>query len=84
MPPPLSDDQVTYADGTKASVEQMSLDVTAFLQWASEPAAESRRRVGLGAVLFLLVLTSLGYLSYRKVWAELKAKRPDAVVTPAE
>ena len=31
MPPPLSDDQVTYDDGTKATVDQMARDVSAFL-----------------------------------------------------
>ena len=33
MPPPIvSDGQVTYADGTTATVDQMSQDVTAFQQ----------------------------------------------------
>ena len=37
MPAPLNDGQVTYIDGTPATVDQMSRDVTVFLQWASEP-----------------------------------------------
>ena len=36
MPQPLYDDGVEYADGTKATPEQMAKDVTAFLAWVSE------------------------------------------------
>lgn len=83
MPPPLSGDgQVTYADGTKSTMDQNAKDVVAFLTWASEPSLEARRRTGVGVVIFLLILTSLGYASYKRVWADLKAKRPDLV--PAE
>ena len=33
MAAPLSDDLIEYGDGTKATVEQMSKDVTTFLMW---------------------------------------------------
>src|SRR3546814_12989596 len=47
MAPPLtSDGQVTYADGTKATVDQMAKDVAAFLTWTAEPKLESRHRAG--------------------------------------
>ena len=36
----LSDGLVEYGDGTTASVEQMSKDVTTFLMWAAEPHLE--------------------------------------------
>ncbi|WP_430323946.1 cytochrome c1, partial [Salmonella enterica] len=43
MPAPLTTDgQVTYADGTKASVDQMAQDVAAFLTWTAEPKLEKR------------------------------------------
>ena len=75
MPPPLAaDDQVTYADGTKGTREQYAKDVAVFLTWAAEPALESRKQTGMAAILFLLIITGLGYLSYRKVWAEVKGK----------
>ena len=77
MPPPLTDGQVTYADGTKASVEQMAEDVSAFLTWTAEPKLEARRRTGLGAVLFLIILTGLAYMSYQRVWADLKSKKTE-------
>ena len=41
MPNPLAEDQLTFADGTKASIKQMSKDVVTFLAWAAEPELES-------------------------------------------
>jgi cytochrome c1 len=70
MPPPLSDDKVTYVDGTKATLEQMSTDVVEFLAWASEPHLEARNRTGIRVVLFLLALAGLMYAVKRQVWAD--------------
>ena len=51
MPPPLtSDGQVTYADGTKPTVDQMAKDVAAFLVWTAEPKLENRHAAGLAVV----------------------------------
>ena len=69
MPAPLSDGQVTYADGTEATVDQMSRDVTTFLAYASEPHLEERKKTGAAVILFLLVLTGLVYGVKRRVWA---------------
>ena len=75
MPPPLtSDGQVTYADGTAATVNQMATDVSAFLTWTAEPKLENRHRWGLTVLAFLIFATILGYLSYRNIWAEAKRK----------
>ena len=75
MPPPLvSEGQVTYADGTKSTVDQMAKDVSAFLVWTAEPNLERRHSSGIAVVLFLLIATILGYLSYRNIWAEAKRK----------
>ncbi len=71
MPPPLSDEVVEYADGTKATVDRMSRDVTSFLAWAAEPELEERKRMGVKIMLFLLVLTGLFYALKRKIWANL-------------
>lgn len=70
MPAPLTDGRVTYADGTRASVEQMSRDVTTFLAYIAEPETEVRKRLGVKVVLFLLFLTGLTYAAKRKVWAD--------------
>ncbi len=75
MPPPIAaDDQVTYADGTKATKDQMARDVATFLTWTAEPKLESRKETGLAAIIFLLIMTGLGYLSYKKIWADIKRK----------
>ena len=42
----LSDGLVEYADGTEATVEQMSKDVTTFLMWTAEPHLEARHQNG--------------------------------------
>jgi ubiquinol-cytochrome c reductase cytochrome c1 subunit len=68
MPAPLTAGVVTYSDGTKATVEQMAHDVATFLMWTAEPKMEERKRIGFGVVAFLLMLTTLLYLSYRRVW----------------
>jgi ubiquinol-cytochrome c reductase cytochrome c1 subunit len=72
MPPPLFDDAVEYHDGTAATVEQMSLDVSAFLMWAAEPKLEARKAIGMKVILFLLVLTGLFYVAKRKLWANVE------------
>jgi ubiquinol-cytochrome c reductase cytochrome c1 subunit len=83
MPPPLtSEGQVTYADGTKPTVDQMATDAAAFLTWTAEPKLENRHRYGLTVLVFLIVATMLGYLSYRNIWAE--AKRKVAPVGPLD
>ena len=75
MAPPLtSEGQVTYADGTKSTVDQMARDVSAFLVWTAEPKLENRHRYGVTALIFLIFATVLGYFSYRNIWAEAKRK----------
>lgn len=73
MPPPLtSEGQVTYGDGTKATVDQMSKDVSAFLVWTAEPTLDKRNQTGWPVVLFLLFAIVLTYISYRNIWSETK------------
>lgn len=71
MPPPLSDGQVTYADGTKATVAQMSHDVVTFLDWAANPDMEQRKKIGVKTVLFLVFMTGLTVAVKRKVWKDV-------------
>jgi ubiquinol-cytochrome c reductase cytochrome c1 subunit len=73
MPPPLtSEGQVTYADGTKPTVDQMAKDVSAFLVWTAEPNLENRHAAGLSVAIFLLFASILGYLAYRQIWHDAK------------
>ncbi len=71
MPPPLHDGQVTYADGTPATVEQMARDVVTYLAWAANPEMVERKQMGWRWVLFFLFMTGLTYAVKRKVWADI-------------
>ncbi|HEY4253497.1 MAG TPA: cytochrome c1 [Roseomonas sp.] len=71
MPHPLNPDQVTYADHTPATVDQMAHDVATFFAWAAEPELEQRRQMGVKILLFLAVLGVLAYGVKRRVWADL-------------
>jgi ubiquinol-cytochrome c reductase cytochrome c1 subunit len=71
MPPPLIADRVAFDDGTKATLNQEAYDVAAFLEWASDPKMEERKRMGLAVMIFLVVLTGLLYASYRRVWEKV-------------
>ncbi len=75
MPPPLSDDVVTYADGTAATVDQMSMDVASFLMWTAEPHLMDRKSAGFVSVIFLLLLSTLLYLTNKRIWAGIKGKK---------
>ena len=57
MPKPLSDGQVTFDDGSPATVAQYAHDVTTFLMWAAEPHMEARKRIGLQVFVFLILFT---------------------------
>ena len=72
MAPPITDDIVTYADGTPATKDQIAKDVAAFLVWTAEPTLEKRNQTGWAVLIFLLIATVLGYLAYQNVWADKK------------
>ena len=71
MPPPLSDGQVTYDDGSPQTVQQYSKDVAAFLVWAAEPHLVERKRIGFQVIVFLIVLSGLLYFTKKKVWSDV-------------
>jgi ubiquinol-cytochrome c reductase cytochrome c1 subunit len=71
MPPPLQDGQVSYADGTKATVEQEARDVVTFLTYMANPEMEQRKRTGVKVILFLLLMTGVVYAVKRQVWADV-------------
>ena len=68
MPNPLFEGQVTYDDGTEASVEQMAQDVAAFIAWSSEPRATERKRTGMAVLAYLFIFAGLTFVSYRRIW----------------
>jgi len=74
MPNILSEDLVEYKDGTKATVEQMSKDVSSFLEWAAEPSLESRHKIGFRVILYLIILAVFVYLSMNRLWSRIESK----------
>ena len=71
MPFQLTPERVTYDDGTKATTDQMAKDVTAFLIWASDVHQIERKKMGLTAMIYLLLLAGVVYASYRQIWRKL-------------
>ena len=76
MPAPITTDgQVSYPAGApEPTVEQMALDVSAFLAWAAEPRADTRKNAGTAVLVFLAFATVFAFLSYRQIWATAKRK----------
>jgi ubiquinol-cytochrome c reductase cytochrome b/c1 subunit len=69
MPKPISDDQVTYDDGSPQKLDQYARDVSTFLMWTAEPHMEARKRLGLQVMIFLIIFAGLLYFTKKKVWA---------------
>ncbi len=74
MSNPLSDDLITYGDGTKATEAQMAKDVTTFLTWAAEPHLETRHKLGFKVIIFLTILSILVYFSMRRLWSRINSE----------
>lgn len=74
MSPPLDDDLLEFEDETPATVENMAQDVSAFLMWAAEPKLNARKEAGFVAVIFLIILSALLYLTNKKIWAPIKKR----------
>ncbi len=74
MANPLSDGLVEYADGTEATIERMSKDVTTFLMWTAEPHLEARHQMGFKAIVYLIILTILVYFSMKRIWSRIETE----------
>ena len=72
MAPPLYDAAIQYIDQTNPSLHQLSYDIVNFLNWAAEPELEKRKSLGLKVLLFLIVLTSLLYVTMKEIWSRLE------------
>jgi len=71
MPAPLSDGSVTYADGTKATLDQEARDVSTFLTYASNPEMEQRKHMGVRIVGFFALMCGLTYMVKKQVWSDV-------------
>ena len=71
MAAPLADGAVDYTDGSPKTLLQYSRDVAAFMMWAAEPNLPSRKAIGFGVMIFLVLLTGLFYATKRSVWRDV-------------
>ena len=72
MPKPLLEGQVEYNDGTEATEQQMAKDVVTFLAWAAEPHLEARHKIGFKAIIYLIIISILAYLSMKRLWSRIE------------
>lgn len=73
MAKPIADGQVEYSDGSATTTLQYARDVAAFMAWAAEPKLEERKKTGLRVMIFLVLLTSLLYLTKKQIWSRVYA-----------
>ena len=68
MPFQLTDDRVTFDDGTKSTTDQEAKDVAAFLAWASDPHQVERKQTGWAVMIYLIGFAVLLWFSYKQIW----------------
>lgn len=78
MAPPLVGEDVEFADGHSNELHHEAEDVAAFLMWTAEPKMMARKQTGFVAVVFLVILASLLYLTNKRLWAPHKGKNKTA------
>lgn len=71
MAKPISDDQVTYDDGSPQTVDQYARDVSAFLMWTAEPHLDARKKTGFSVMIFMALFGALVYLTKKKIWSKV-------------
>ncbi|WVF65322.1 hypothetical protein IAT40_000048 [Kwoniella sp. CBS 6097] len=71
----LFDGLVEYDDGTPANTSQMAKDVVTFLAWAAEPEHDTRKKMGLQALIVLSSMCALSLYVKRFKWSYLKTRK---------
>jgi ubiquinol-cytochrome c reductase cytochrome c1 subunit len=72
MAPPLYGDDVEFDDGHDSSLHHEAMDVAAFLMWAAEPKMMARKQTGMVAVMLMVLMSVLLYLTNKKLWYPIK------------
>ncbi|MCV2882003.1 cytochrome c1 [Actibacterium sp. XHP0104] len=78
MAPPLYGEDVEFDDGHSNDLHHEAEDVASFLMWTAEPKMMARQRAGFAGVFMLVVLSTLLYLTNKKLWAPVKKKAKQA------
>ncbi|EON66673.1 cytochrome c1, heme protein, mitochondrial [Coniosporium apollinis CBS 100218] len=71
----LYDGLVEYEDKTPATTSQMAKDVTEFLNWAAEPEADQRKKMGWKVMAIGGVLFALSVWVKRYKWSTIKTRK---------
>jgi len=71
----LYDGLVEYDDGTPATSSQMAKDVAEFLNWAAEPEADERKKMGWKILGVTAILFGLSVWMKRYKWASIKTRK---------
>ncbi len=56
------------SDADRRQIERTAADVAAFLEWAAEPNAGFRIKLGGFVIVYLVILTTLLFLWKRRIW----------------
>lgn len=67
-------DGAAVPEAPEATVEQMAMDVSAFLMWAAEPTMVERKMAGFRNLIMIVILAVLLYYTNKKLWAPIKRK----------
>lgn len=76
----LYDDIIEYADGTPATLSQLSKDVSEFLRWSAEKSHDEKKKLLLKTVLIFPPILVAFYFWKRRVFSVMKSKK--IVFTP--
>jgi len=71
----LYDGLVEFEDGTPATTSQMAKDVVSFLSWTAEPELDTRKKMGMQAVIILSTMTAISLYVKRFKWTVVKNRK---------
>ncbi len=75
MAPQFFGEDVEFDDGSPNTIRAQSKDVAAFLMWTAEPKMMARQQAGFIAVLLMILLSVLLYLTNKKIWYPIKNRK---------
>ena len=65
-------EQITLGSMTPLQYDNAVGDLVSYLQWMGEPSQNTRTKVGVGVLLFLLVLTVFTWRLNAAYWKDVK------------
>ncbi len=65
-------DQVTKGSMTALEFDSATADLVNFMQWMAEPAAETRKKMGVWVLFLMSIFVTLAWLLSKSYWKEVK------------